>query len=82
MTSLQTFGALETWNAENINKVIKEIGRELGLEMKIVNQVLRYALAGLESGVGVHVIIEILGKERVRQRLETCKVHPKGDNTH
>jgi len=79
---LQKLDALKSWNRQCLNDIIKEIGNELGLQLKIVNQVLRYAIAGLESGVGIHVIIEILGKERVRQRLDTCIIYEKGNDAH
>ena len=78
--SLQKLDTLKSWNRECINDINKRIGKELGLQMNIVNQVLRYAVAGLESGVGVHVIIEILGKERVMQRLDTCRLYEKGND--
>jgi glutamyl/glutaminyl-tRNA synthetase len=72
--SFQILDALETWDAENISNANKEVGRELGFQMKVVNQVLRYAVAGFESGVGVHVIMAILGKAKVAQRLEACRM--------
>jgi len=72
---LQKLGALKNWDAQNISNANKEVGRELGFQMKVVNQVLRYAVAGFESGVGVHVIIEILGMEKAKQRLEACRLN-------
>ena len=64
---------MENWNAQEISATIKEVIRELKQPSKVVMQILRYALAGLESGVGVPVIIEILGKETVIKRLDKCK---------
>jgi Anticodon binding domain len=53
--------------------VIKSIGKEVNQPSKIVMQVLRYSIAGLESGVGVPTIIHILGTQKVQERLEICR---------
>jgi Anticodon binding domain len=49
------------------------VGNEVSQPSKVVMQVLRYALTGLEPGVGVPVVIEILGKGTVIKRLENCR---------
>ena len=71
--AIAKISVVEEWTAPKISYVIKQIGKELDLQSKVVMQVLRYALAGLESGVGVPVIMEILGKDAVNRRLEICR---------
>jgi len=67
--------SVDDWQEKLIAIVIKGVGKELRLDGKIVMQVLRYALAGLESGVGVPRIIKILGKEKAVDRLERCRLY-------
>jgi len=66
-------GSLDNWDAKSITNAIKKLGEELKEPSKVIMQVLRYALAGLEPGVGVPVIIEILGKENVLRRLDNAR---------
>ena len=66
-------GSLDNWDAKSIINAIKKLGEELKEPSKVIMQVLRYALAGLEPGVGVPVIIEILGKENVLRRLDNAR---------
>jgi len=69
---------IQGWEAAKIADAIKQIGKELNLQSKIVMRILRYAMAGLESGVGVPVIIEMLGKEKVKRRIEVCRSYQNG----
>jgi glutamyl/glutaminyl-tRNA synthetase len=55
---------------------MKEVWKELKQPRPLIMQLLRYALAGMESGVGVPTIIEILGKERTIRRIEKCREWP------
>jgi glutamyl/glutaminyl-tRNA synthetase len=71
--TIEKISVVEEWNARKISYVITQLGKELDLRSKVVMRVLRYALAGLESGVGVPVIMEILGKNAVNRRLENCR---------
>ena len=66
---------LQNWDALDISNAIKSIGKELGQPSRDVMQILRYALAGMESGVGVPMIIYILGKDKAIRRLESCRSH-------
>jgi glutamyl/glutaminyl-tRNA synthetase len=70
---------VQEWNSKTIAEAIKEIGKDLGRPSRVVMQILRYAIAGLESGVGVPVIIEILGRKRVNRRLDTCRSYQSND---
>ena len=69
----EMLGSLDNWDAKSITNAIKKLGEELKEPSKVIMQVLRYALAGLEPGVGVPVIIEILGKETVLRRLDNAR---------
>jgi len=74
--STETANRLETltdWETEQISQTVKQLGDDLKLPAKVVMQILRYALAGLEPGVGVPVIIQILGKTKVLSRLKACQ---------
>jgi glutamyl/glutaminyl-tRNA synthetase len=52
---------------------VKQVSQDLKQPRATIMQLLRSALAGSESGVGVPKIIEILGKEKVLRRVEKCK---------
>jgi glutamyl/glutaminyl-tRNA synthetase len=71
---------VQEWNSKIIAEAIKEISKDLGRPSRVVMQILRYAIAGLESGVGVPVIIEILGRERVNRRLDACRSYRNMDD--
>jgi glutamyl/glutaminyl-tRNA synthetase len=64
-----------TIDAERIGEVIKGVGEDLNQPANVVMQILRYALAGLNPGVGVPVILEILGAKTSLERLERCQTH-------
>jgi len=68
-TAWNKFHTLSIWEADPIFKSLKEIAERANEPSKVVMQILRYALAGLEPGVGVPVIIEILGKDTTLRRL-------------
>ena len=65
--------SLTDWDKEHISEAVKQVGEDLKLPAKLVMQVIRFAVAGLEPGVGVPVIIQILGKKKVLSRLKACQ---------
>jgi len=69
----ERLSSLESWDAKTIAETLKVVGNEVSQPSKVVMQVLRYALTGLESGFGVPVVIEILGRDIVTSRLEICQ---------
>jgi glutamyl/glutaminyl-tRNA synthetase len=71
----EKLGNLTEWDVERIGQVIKEVEEDLNQATKVVMQTLRYALAGLDSGVGVPTILEILGPKTSIARLEGCISH-------
>jgi glutamyl/glutaminyl-tRNA synthetase len=64
---------LQDWNVAKIAETLKDVERDTSQSPKIVMQILRYAVAGLEPGVGVPAVIELLGKDTVSRRLERCR---------
>ena len=66
----QKLSKVDPWKAEGISNAIQEIQEELALASKVVLKILRYSVSGLAPGVGVAVTMEILGKQRVNERLE------------
>lgn len=65
--------AINEWNYANISTAIKQVARDMKQPSSKVMKLLRGALAGLESGVGVPAIVEILGKEKTIRRIEKWK---------
>jgi len=74
--AVENINAISEWKFENISAAMKEVWKELKHPRPLIMQVLRYALAGMEPGVGVPTIIEILGKERTIRRIEKCREWP------
>jgi glutamyl/glutaminyl-tRNA synthetase len=74
--AVDKINAISEWNFRNISVAMKEVWKELKQPRPLIMQLLRYALAGMESGVGVPTIIEILGKERTIRRIEKCREWP------
>lgn len=66
---------LQDWEVEGIGEVIKVVGEDSKQPTNVVMQILRYAVAGLEPGVGVPAILEILGSKISLARLERCLAH-------
>ncbi len=59
---------------ERLSDTIKTITKShSGLKRKTVYQTLRYALSGPQSGISMHTIIDILGPDEVRQRLQSLE---------
>ena len=70
MGAKKRLAGLEDWHAKGIADSVTALGQELDQPSKVIMQILRYSLAGLEPGVGIPVIIEILGRDRALRRLE------------
>ncbi|ADU96474.1 glutamate--tRNA ligase [Thermovibrio ammonificans] len=60
----------EELTSETFKKLVKEIGKELGVKGKNLFMPVRIGLTGRTSGVELPVLVELLGKERVLRRLE------------
>ena len=66
---------LQDWSSEELSKMIKEIGNETKQRPEAVMRILRYAITGVTSGVGVPTVMEIVGKEKVKERLHRCLLY-------
>jgi len=61
---------LDTITKEDFKRITKEIQKELGVKGKKLFMPIRVALTGETSGVGVDILVEVIGKDRVLHRLE------------
>jgi glutamyl-tRNA synthetase/nondiscriminating glutamyl-tRNA synthetase len=61
---------LDKITKEDFKKITKEIQKELGVKGKKLFMPIRVALTGETSGVGVDILVEVIGKDRVLHRLE------------
>ncbi len=62
---------LETLKGEDFKKLAKEVAKELKLKPGMVFKTLRVALTGETQGVGLDLLVEVIGKERVLKRLNS-----------
>ncbi len=67
---LENIQSAKTIDENLINKLLKRSGKELGIKGKHLYPPLRIALYGKPHGPELPTIIDILGKEKVLQRLE------------
>ncbi len=68
----------EELTQEAFKKLVKEVGRELGVKGKNLFMPIRIGLTGKMSGVELPVLVELLGRERVLKRLENSLSKLKG----
>jgi len=55
---------------EDFKRITKEIQKELGVKGKNLFMPIRVALTGVTSGVDMAVLVEVIGVERVKHRLQ------------
>jgi len=60
----------EEISPQAFKKLVKEVGKELGVKGKNLFMPIRIGLTGKMSGVELPVLVELLGRERLLQRLE------------
>ena len=63
---------------ESFKKLVKQVGKELGVKGKNLFMPIRVALTGKMSGVELPVLVELLGKERALKRVENSLKQLKG----
>ena len=68
-TFADTLGALEAFTRDSIETAVHEIMEKNDLNKKQVFQPLRLAMVGKTIGPGLFEMIELLGKEKVVERL-------------
>lgn len=69
---LNNLSAIPQLNAENISKLVNRCGKDLNIRGKDLYHPLRLALFYKESGPDIPSIINILGLEESRKRLNLC----------
>ncbi len=57
-------------SSDSFKRLVKEVGKELGVKGKNLFMPIRIGLTGRMSGVELPVLVELLGKERVLRRLK------------
>jgi len=60
------------WQAAELGQAVKQTAVELGLKMPQVAIPLRVALLGLPQSPAIDAVLEVLGRERVLERLEAA----------
>jgi glutamyl-tRNA synthetase len=64
------FTSLEDWSATALEAALKELGRELGCKVGALVHPARVAVSGRSIGPSLYHMLEIMGKERVLQRMD------------
>ncbi|MFM8858738.1 MAG: glutamate--tRNA ligase [Methylocystis sp.] len=64
------FEALETWNAQSTETIVREAAECLGVKLGEVAQPLRAALTGRATSPGIFDVLEILGREESIARIQ------------
>ena len=67
---LKSLEPLDSWKAEEIQKIINLLKEDLGVGMPQIGKPLRLAIAGTLSSPSIDETVEVLGKEKVISRLE------------
>lgn len=67
---LSSIDKIEPFEARNIEKKIREILDEMGIKLKVVAQPLRYILTGRFASPPLFTLIELLGRETVKERIK------------
>lgn len=68
--AVERFARLETWEKENIEKILRSIPEKLNVKGKFVFQPIRAAVTGKLVSPPLFESIELLGKEKTVKRLE------------
>lgn len=66
---LDSIDSIEPFKSENIESKIRKILDETGIKLKLVAQPLRYTLTGRFASPPLFNLIELLGKEAVKERI-------------
>lgn len=66
----EEFAKLEAFNAGNLEATLKKLAAELGVKAGVLVHPTRLACTGRTAGPSLYHLLEVLGKERVLQRLD------------
>lgn len=79
-TMMSRLSNIDSFSKNNIEAVIKDYAAEFGLKLGDVAQPLRLAVTGRTVSPGLFEIMEIVGKEKVVQRVLNAVKYIKGNN--
>lgn len=66
------FAALETFTAPELETTLKRVAGELGVKAGVLVHPTRLACTGNPAGPSLYHLLEVLGKQRVLQRIDTA----------
>jgi len=66
----EAFAALAEFNAAKLEETLKALAKELGVKAGVLVHPVRLATTGATAGPSLYHLLEILGKERVLQRID------------
>ncbi len=67
---LEQFTALNNWSAEPLHAIVKQAGEHFDVKLGKVAQPIRVAMTGNTVSPSIDVTLEMLGREKVLQRLQ------------
>jgi glutamyl-tRNA synthetase len=70
------FAASAEFKAANLEQTLKAVATELGVKAGVLVHPVRYATTGAAAGPSLYHLLEILGRERVLQRLDRALAAP------
>jgi glutamyl/glutaminyl-tRNA synthetase len=70
------FVASAEFKAANLEQTLKAVATELGVKAGVLVHPVRYATTGAAAGPSLYHLLEILGRERVLQRLDRALAAP------
>jgi nondiscriminating glutamyl-tRNA synthetase len=68
--ALERFGAHDDYEPESIHQLLRTIPKDLGFGMKKTFMPIRVALTGSSTGIELHNLVSLLGKEATVKRLQ------------
>ncbi|MDD3296988.1 MAG: glutamate--tRNA ligase [Candidatus Omnitrophica bacterium] len=77
---IERFKAVDDFKSENVESEFRKVAEELGVKAKILVHPSRVALTGKKIGPGLFETMEVLGKDKVIERLQKLVNHWGGEH--
>ncbi len=74
----ERFGSVSPWEIGTVETAFNEVIERLGLKLAKLAQPLRVALTGKTVSPGIFEVIQVIGKDRVIERIEKAVAHIEG----
>ncbi|HEX5542926.1 MAG TPA: glutamate--tRNA ligase, partial [Micromonospora sp.] len=71
--TITAYDALPSWDAETLKSSLEEVGAERGLKLGRTQAPARVAVTGRSVGLPLFESLEVLGRERVLDRLRAAR---------